>query len=94
MSQSCRSCPPDPRASVVDWPRFVELIGSKSRIALTSHVRPDCDAIGSELAMAAILDALGKETQIVNVPASLLGGETHVLRIIVAENGSTSAQLD
>jgi len=36
----------------------------------------------------------GKETQIVNVPASLLGGETHVLRIIVAENGSTSAQLD
>ena len=36
----------------------------------------------------------GKETQIVNVPASLQGGETHVLRIIVAENGSTSAQLD
>ena len=36
----------------------------------------------------------GKETQIVNLPVSLQGGETHVLRIIVAENGSTSAQLD
>jgi hypothetical protein len=36
----------------------------------------------------------GKETQIVNLPVSLMGGETHVLRIIVAENGSTSAQLD
>lgn len=36
----------------------------------------------------------GKETQIVNLPVSLKGGETHVLRIIVAENGSTSAQLD
>ena len=36
----------------------------------------------------------GKETQIVNLPVSLVGGQTHVLRIIVAENGSTSAQLD
>ena len=36
----------------------------------------------------------GKETQTVNLPVSLMGGETHVLRIIVAENGSTSAQLD
>jgi hypothetical protein len=36
----------------------------------------------------------GKETQTVNVPASLVGGQTHVLRIIVAENGTTSAQFD
>ena len=40
------------------------------------------------------VSAEGKETQIVNLPVSLKGGETHVLRIIVAENGSTSAQLD
>ncbi len=33
---------------------------------LTSHVRPDCDALGSELALAAILEKLGKEVVICN----------------------------
>ena len=56
----------DPRTSTVDWPRFVEVIGSHQRIMLTTHIRPDCDALGSELAMAAILEQLGKEVRIVN----------------------------
>ncbi len=41
---------------------------------LTTHVRPDGDAFGSELAMAAILDALGKDVLLCNdfaVPPSL-----------------------
>jgi phosphoesterase RecJ-like protein len=33
---------------------------------LTSHVRPDCDALGSELGMGGVLEALGKEVTIVN----------------------------
>ena len=33
---------------------------------LTSHMRPDCDAIGSELALALALRSLGKEARIVN----------------------------
>ncbi len=51
----------------VNWPRFVELIGGKQRILVTCHIRPDCDALGSQLAMAAILRALGKDVRIVNV---------------------------
>src|SRR5262245_35507242 len=50
----------------IHWPRFVELVRSHDRFLLTSHIRPDCDALGSELGMAGVLDALGKEVRIVN----------------------------
>jgi len=49
-----------------NWPRFVELVQTHRRFLLTSHVRPDCDALGSELAMAAVLESLGKEVLILN----------------------------
>lgn len=39
---------------------------SKERFLITSHARPDGDSIGSQLAMAFALDALGKEVRIVN----------------------------
>ncbi len=57
-----------------NWPRFVELVRGHRRFVLTTHVRPDCDALGSELAMAAILEQLGKEVVVVNpfaVPRNL-----------------------
>lgn len=38
----------------------------RRRFLLTSHARPDGDSIGSQLAMAFALDALGKEVRIVN----------------------------
>ena len=50
----------------VNWPRFVELIRAHHRFLLTSHVRPDCDALGSELGMAGVLQALGKDVLVVN----------------------------
>jgi phosphoesterase RecJ-like protein len=50
----------------IDWPAFVEIIRSNQRFLLTSHIRPDCDALGSELGMAAVLEALGKDVRIVN----------------------------
>src|SRR2546429_7004423 len=50
----------------VNWPRFAELIHAHQRFVLTSHVRPDCDALGSELGMAGVLEALGKNVRIVN----------------------------
>lgn len=53
-------------SAAIDWPRFVELIQSCRSFVLTSHVRPDCDALGSELGMAGILEALGKEVRVVN----------------------------
>jgi phosphoesterase RecJ-like protein len=37
------------------------------RFLITSHARPDGDSIGSQLAMAFALDALGRQVRIVNV---------------------------
>src|SRR5690348_15015915 len=54
----------------IDWPRLVELVKSHQRFVLTSHIRPDCDALGSELGMAGILEVLGKDVRIVNAQAT------------------------
>jgi bifunctional oligoribonuclease and PAP phosphatase NrnA len=59
---------------MIPWPRFVEIIRNNERFVLTTHIRPDGDAVGSELAMAAILERLGKEALICNafsVPRNL-----------------------
>ena len=50
----------------VDWSAFVEVIKAHQKFVLTSHIRPDCDALGSELGMAGVLEALGKDVVIVN----------------------------
>ncbi len=54
----------------VDWKRFVEIVRSHERFVLTSHIRPDADALGSELGMAGVLAALGKQVRIVNGQAT------------------------
>jgi bifunctional oligoribonuclease and PAP phosphatase NrnA len=50
----------------IDWPAFTADIRAASNVVLTSHIRPDCDALGSELGMALVLEALGKRVRIVN----------------------------
>lgn len=58
----------------VDWPRFCEVIKEAENILLTSHIRPDCDALGSCLGMAGVLRAIGKKVRIVcgqEVPPNL-----------------------
>ncbi len=50
----------------VDWTAFVQFIESHDNFVLTSHIRPDCDALGSELGMAGVLRAAGKKVRIVN----------------------------
>lgn len=57
----------DARVSTINWDRFVELVRSHQRFLLTTHIRPDCDAIGSTMAMARILGRLGKQV-------TLMGG--------------------
>ncbi len=47
-------------------PPLIDLLLERSRFLITSHLRPDGDAIGSQLALAAILEELGKETVIQN----------------------------
>jgi phosphoesterase RecJ-like protein len=50
----------------IDWRPFVKLVNKHESFVLTSHMRPDCDAIGSELALAHALRSLGKQARIVN----------------------------
>ena len=48
------------------WDKLIPILRSHHRFILTSHIRPDCDALGSELGMAGILEALGKQVTIIN----------------------------
>ncbi|MCL2305303.1 MAG: bifunctional oligoribonuclease/PAP phosphatase NrnA [Planctomycetaceae bacterium] len=50
----------------IDWPLFRKRIATAQRVLLTSHVRPDGDSIGSEIAMYHALQSLGKEVRIIN----------------------------
>ncbi len=50
--------------------RICEEILRRERFLLTSHARPDGDSIGSQLAMAYALDALGKQVRLVNADAA------------------------
>ena len=50
----------------IDWRPLVELIDKCQTFLITSHVRADCDAIGSEVALAQILEARGKQALIIN----------------------------
>jgi bifunctional oligoribonuclease and PAP phosphatase NrnA len=50
----------------MDWERLAQRIKSHDSFILTSHIRPDCDALGSELGMAGILQQLGKSVRIIN----------------------------
>jgi len=46
--------------------RIVDAIRSRRRFVLSSHARPDGDSIGSQLAMAYALKAMGKDAALVN----------------------------
>lgn len=50
----------------INWRPLAEAIQSHQRFVLTTHVRPDADALGSELGMAGILEHFGKQVRIVN----------------------------
>jgi len=54
----------------LDWAALLDILRRCERVVLTSHVRPDCDALGSELGLAGILESLGKDVRIVNAQAT------------------------
>jgi phosphoesterase RecJ-like protein len=54
----------------LDWASLLDILRKSERVVLTSHVRPDCDALGSELGLAGILESLGKDVRIVNAQAT------------------------
>jgi len=45
--------------------QVVELIESKSRFAITSHIRPDGDSLGSSLGLCWLLRALEKDAEVI-----------------------------
>jgi bifunctional oligoribonuclease and PAP phosphatase NrnA len=49
----------------IDWRPFVDLVRRHQRFLLTTHIRPDGDAIGSMLALADALKGLGKSVRTV-----------------------------
>ncbi len=55
----------DPSTSAAQIEQLLEAFRSQNRFLLTSHARPDGDAIGSVLALAEVLDQLGCHTDIV-----------------------------
>src|SRR5262245_66311534 len=44
----------------IDWSPFVELVNQHRRFLLTTHVRPDGDALGSMLALGRAMERRGK----------------------------------
>ena len=55
--------------------KVLECIAGRGRFLLTSHARPDGDAVGSVLACAQILHSLGKQADVV-----LSDGVPHIYR--------------
>ena len=50
----------------IDWEPLKRIVAENDSFVLTTHTRPDCDAIGSEVALAMALEALGKHARILN----------------------------
>lgn len=50
----------------LDWDPLSRLISHHDRFLVTSHVRPDGDALGSEVGMAGLLRQKGKDVRVVN----------------------------
>ena len=49
----------------IDWSPFVDLVRRHERFLLTTHVRPDPDGLGSQVALADVLEGIGKSVQMV-----------------------------
>lgn len=49
----------------LDWTPLVDVVSRCQRFAITTHVRPDPDALGSQLAIGTVLEAMGKQTHLV-----------------------------
>jgi len=50
----------------IDWTPFADLLAKHDRFLVTTHIRPDGDALGSEVGMAGLLRQKGKDVRVVN----------------------------
>src|SRR4051794_34349078 len=51
---------------MIDWAPLADLIETHDRFLVTTHVRPDGDALGSEVGMAGLVRQKGKDVRVVN----------------------------
>ena len=51
----------------IDWTPLADLIETHDRFLVTTHVRPDGDALGSEVGLSGLLRQRGKDVRVVNV---------------------------
>jgi phosphoesterase RecJ-like protein len=51
---------------MIDFKKLADIIKRNNTFLLTTHVNPDADAIGSEIALYNVLDQLKKEVKIIN----------------------------
>lgn len=54
----------------IDWKPLQQIIDEHQTFVISSHVRPDADAIGSALGLASILEELGKSARVINPSAT------------------------
>lgn len=52
------------------WTPVLDVLDTPGPIVVTAHINPDGDALGSELALAAWLEARGRDVRIVNADAA------------------------
>ncbi|MCI0638128.1 MAG: bifunctional oligoribonuclease/PAP phosphatase NrnA [Gemmataceae bacterium] len=48
-----------------DWTPFIDLVRTRHKFLLTTHVRPDPDGLGSQLGLADALERMGKDVRLV-----------------------------
>src|SRR4030065_875151 len=51
---------------MIDFKKLADIIKSNQSFLITTHVNPDADAIGSEIAFHKLLRLLGKKSKIIN----------------------------
>jgi phosphoesterase RecJ-like protein len=77
--------------------RIAEALRDRQRFLITSHLKPDGDSIGSQMAMAYALRALGKDVRVVNrdqaAPALLLFPGVETIEIADRAEGPFDAVL-
>ncbi len=54
----------------ISWQPFQQLVSAHQRFVISSHVKPDADAIGSEVGLAILLEQQGKSVRVVNTSAT------------------------
>jgi len=66
---------------MIDFKKLTDIINSNQSFLITTHVNPDADAIGSEIALHKLLSVLGKKSKIINHSLS-----PYNLKFLDAEN--------